>query len=290
MVHRELSESFLSVMDDLKLSSEEREMADNYFTVLRNDFTELWHDQGIELGGGQPFTVGTEGEQRNRLHIGKALTYLDEFLDSQRSHPYILKDIRVGPPQDTVYAACLKRPCLLSASLTGSLGGSAHQVRVAKDLLPMASNSSRVVDPLEYPLSHAVDANPRTYFESKQEAQVGDSFTLDLTGQVGSLLQGIETELAFLVDAATADLLNGVHVDHSPDERQWSLPVTRPSCHKLMEIYGGELTECCFRLRGDVSSARYLRITLRSLEETASWRIHEVWARTFSVKTVGDVP
>jgi len=68
-MHRELSESFLLLMEDLNFSDEERKMADNYFTILRNDFTEIWHDQGIELGGGQPFTVGTEGEQRNRLHI-----------------------------------------------------------------------------------------------------------------------------------------------------------------------------------------------------------------------------
>jgi hypothetical protein len=47
------------LIDDLKFSDEERKMADNYFTILRNDFTEIWHDQGIELGGGQPFTVGT---------------------------------------------------------------------------------------------------------------------------------------------------------------------------------------------------------------------------------------
>ena len=68
-MHRELSESFLSLMDDLKFSDKERKMADNYFTILRNDFTEIWHDRGVELGGGQPFTVGTEGERRNRLHI-----------------------------------------------------------------------------------------------------------------------------------------------------------------------------------------------------------------------------
>ena len=68
-MHRELSESFLSLIGDLKFSSEERKMADNYFTILRNDITKIWYDQGIELGGGQPFTVGTEGEQRNVLHI-----------------------------------------------------------------------------------------------------------------------------------------------------------------------------------------------------------------------------
>ena len=69
MMHRELSESFLSLINDLQFSDEERKMSDNYFTILHNDFTEIWHDQGIELGGGQPFTVGTEGEQRNMLHI-----------------------------------------------------------------------------------------------------------------------------------------------------------------------------------------------------------------------------
>lgn len=68
-MHRELSESFLSLIDELKFSDEERKMSDNYFTILRNDFTEIWHDQGIELGGGQPFTSGIEGEQRNMLHI-----------------------------------------------------------------------------------------------------------------------------------------------------------------------------------------------------------------------------
>lgn len=68
-MHRELSKLFLSLMDEMNFSSEERKMADNYFTILRNDFTEIWYDQGIEIGGGQPFSIGEEGEQRNRVHI-----------------------------------------------------------------------------------------------------------------------------------------------------------------------------------------------------------------------------
>jgi len=76
IMQRELSDSFLSLMGDLGFNNEEREMADNYFTILRNDFTEIWYDQGVELGGGQPFTVGTEGEQRNVLHIVSALCLL----------------------------------------------------------------------------------------------------------------------------------------------------------------------------------------------------------------------
>ena len=72
-MHRELSDLFLSLIGNLGFNDEERKMADNYFTILRNDFTEIWYDQGIELGGGQPFTVGTEGEQRNVLHIVSTL-------------------------------------------------------------------------------------------------------------------------------------------------------------------------------------------------------------------------
>ena len=44
---------------------------------------------------------------------------------------------------------------------------------------------------------------------------------LDLTDQIGPLIQGSRIEMAFLVDAAATDLLRGVWVDHSPDERQW---------------------------------------------------------------------
>ena len=56
-------------METLRFSEEEKKMADNYFTILHNEVAEVWLDQGMELGGGQPFTVGNEGEQRNRKHI-----------------------------------------------------------------------------------------------------------------------------------------------------------------------------------------------------------------------------
>jgi len=109
----------------------------------------------------RPFTF-TEAQFQ-----GKALGYLDQFLESARNHPYVLGGAQSNP-RDVVHAVCLKRSCLLSASLHGSLSHHAHRVGIAKDLLPMASNSSRAVEVLERPLSHAVDADPRTYFESKQ--------------------------------------------------------------------------------------------------------------------------
>lgn len=59
----------MDLMQNLRFSEEEKKMADNYFTILQNQIPEIWFDQGIELGGGEAFTVGTEGEERNRRHI-----------------------------------------------------------------------------------------------------------------------------------------------------------------------------------------------------------------------------
>lgn len=60
---------FLALLDRLNLSEGQHKMADNYFTILRNDPPERWFDSGIPLDGGQPFTVGPEGEERNNRHI-----------------------------------------------------------------------------------------------------------------------------------------------------------------------------------------------------------------------------
>ena len=71
MITRQQVLSFVSLLHDnsLSMAEEQTKMADNYFTILRNEVPEIWFDQGIELGGGQPFTVGQEGNERNRMHI-----------------------------------------------------------------------------------------------------------------------------------------------------------------------------------------------------------------------------
>lgn len=73
---------FLNLIDELQLSEEEHKMADNYFTILSNDVPERWFDHGIPLGGGQPFTVGSEGEERNNRHI---VNFLSFFLSRSSS-------------------------------------------------------------------------------------------------------------------------------------------------------------------------------------------------------------
>jgi hypothetical protein len=68
-MHRTGVVEFLALLSALNVSDEERKMADNYYTILKNRMPEIWFDQGIELGGGQPFTVGVDGNERNNRHI-----------------------------------------------------------------------------------------------------------------------------------------------------------------------------------------------------------------------------
>jgi hypothetical protein len=68
-MHHSLASEFLLLLQILKCSKEEMKMADNYFSVLRIRPLETWFDQGIELGGRQAFTVGSEGCERNKKHI-----------------------------------------------------------------------------------------------------------------------------------------------------------------------------------------------------------------------------
>ena len=69
MLHRSEAADFMDLMRTLNASDAELKMADNYYTILGNRVPEAWFDQGVELGGGQPFTVGTEGDERNNRHI-----------------------------------------------------------------------------------------------------------------------------------------------------------------------------------------------------------------------------
>lgn len=69
MIPRSRAVEFLALLQGLNATVEELRMADNYFTILSNAFLEIWFDQGVELGGGQPFTTGPEGDDRNNRHI-----------------------------------------------------------------------------------------------------------------------------------------------------------------------------------------------------------------------------
>lgn len=77
-MHRSQAEDFLSLMRYLRASSDEMKMADNYFTILSNRVPEIWLDQSFELGGGNAFTVGDDGHQRNTKHIVRTSPFVSE--------------------------------------------------------------------------------------------------------------------------------------------------------------------------------------------------------------------
>lgn len=63
---------FLELMQSLTMPDEEQKMADNYFSVFRNEPPEIWiatNPALTEIGGGQAFTAGQEGDDRNNHHI-----------------------------------------------------------------------------------------------------------------------------------------------------------------------------------------------------------------------------
>ncbi|KAJ3929749.1 MAG: hypothetical protein NXY57DRAFT_1049860 [Lentinula lateritia] len=69
IMRRRQARDFLALMQYLNVSEDEMKMADNYYALLANVYPEVWFDQGIELGGGQAFTQGAEGDERNNKHI-----------------------------------------------------------------------------------------------------------------------------------------------------------------------------------------------------------------------------
>lgn len=79
ILHRSEAIGFLQLLYRLNASVTEIKMADNYYTILSNRIPEIWFDQSIELGGGQPFTVGSEGDERNNRHMVSVMSQVREL-------------------------------------------------------------------------------------------------------------------------------------------------------------------------------------------------------------------
>ena len=111
MVRRRQAEEFLTLPKEYDLNKEEIQVADNYFTLLRNaGMPTTWFNDGVELGGGQSFTVGNEGDECNWRHIECALGLL------------LFRSVLTPPsPSGTdqfAYAACIgDRPAVLTTNI-----------------------------------------------------------------------------------------------------------------------------------------------------------------------------
>ncbi|KAF8899086.1 hypothetical protein BD779DRAFT_1486946 [Infundibulicybe gibba] len=170
MIHRSMAVDFLALLEYLKLSDEEIKMADNYFTILGNTYPETWFDQGVELGGGQAFTVGPEGDERNNQHITKATELLQSIMTCHQPPcvkpfqgsadiPYVVMENGISPPTRN-RSPCIGTLCLFETNI---------------DLLPneftfiARLGEERQEYYLSYPPSYAVDGRPETKFQSPRE-------------------------------------------------------------------------------------------------------------------------
>ncbi|KAH8120060.1 hypothetical protein DFH11DRAFT_1558066 [Phellopilus nigrolimitatus] len=173
---RSVANDFLNLLLDLEVDEEALKMADNYFTILANrpKQEEIWFDHGIELGGGQPFTVGPEGDARNDRHITQALTYLSTLVagNAASSSPYISRpnishtDVNMAP--------CRLASCLVKSNIELLPDYQRSEVRIAEDMVPEAQRQWRALGQeqtqwyMQNSLSTIVDGRSETAFHSRE--------------------------------------------------------------------------------------------------------------------------
>ncbi|OBZ79106.1 hypothetical protein A0H81_01521 [Grifola frondosa] len=250
------------------------EMADNYFTILSNRVPEIWFDQGFELGGGQAFTAGPEGDERNAKYIHKATQYLSALVHCGRSScnlpegddivvhakvPYISLDSAYSPTAWT-RAACRGSACVLETNIRLLPESISHSGEDAEDILSLVKRNletlgeARKQEYIEQPPSYAVDSVPATSFRSPRPAKMGDTFGLDSLTDISDAREWTAVEMAWLIDPDTENILNACAFEWSTDNVTWHSSPHRPVCdNTAMEIpsAGGEqrhLRECSARM------------------------------------------
>ncbi|KAG0702714.1 hypothetical protein DFH29DRAFT_776894, partial [Suillus ampliporus] len=286
---------FLALLYHLNASEDEMKMADNYFTILNNRIPEIWFDQGIELGGGQPFSVGMEGDERNKIHIIKACQYLDTLLSavrasSQEELPFIEVDtVTPASPHQIFQAPCLGASCLLQTNirlLPSDMKAEAHSTG---DIFMQESRSRRslgedAVDHyLRFPPSQAVDGRPDTAFRSPLPAQPGDFVSLDMLSRMGSAAFAVE--MALLVTRETVDILRQSLFESSADAVNWVTSTHALVCEEteLNELrdFGSapsKLQEC--KVQSQETNHRFFRMSLQvDIPSPAHWMIYDFWIR-----------
>ncbi|KAI0081076.1 hypothetical protein K474DRAFT_1588390 [Panus rudis PR-1116 ss-1] len=240
MMRRSKAVEFLELMGLLDASTEEMKMADNYFTILSNRVSEIWFDQGLELGGGEPFTVGSEGVERNNRHILRAAEYLESVIPSlmkSRSTggklPYVNLDETINVPP--IRAACRVVACMLETNIPLLPNDTVHTASSIKEILSIEKRNvdligeSSMENYLGHPPSFAVDGDRDTFFQSLQVARSGEYIQIDM---LHGLCHGIDLEIrmSFLTDAGTVDLLQNGNFQVSDDSRTWvSNRLSQPS-------------------------------------------------------------
>ncbi|KAH7923245.1 hypothetical protein BV22DRAFT_1015771 [Leucogyrophana mollusca] len=304
VLRRSRATKFLSLLQYLNVSDEEMKMADNYFTILNNRIPETWFDQGIELTGGQPFTVGSEGNDRNKRHITRAAQYLDSLLTANISSSVsALRELplvdlnfvdfnHMHPLAPLARAPCLGISCLLETNVQLLSEDTNNAGTSVKDMLSLEAQNLLLLDPgqkahyLKHPPSFAVDGRSDTAFRSPNYGRAGEYVSLDFLSIVSLLDEGTP-ELAWLVPNEMEYILAASKFEYSMDAHRWTASSKEVSCTGTLltvtDDFGAHarpLRECSVIVSGDNSthSARFFRVRLEA-DVTVPWCIYEVWLR-----------
>ncbi|KAI0094456.1 hypothetical protein BDY19DRAFT_912836 [Irpex rosettiformis] len=299
VMHRSEAMDFLKLMHQLNASEEEMKMADNYYSILSNRVPEIWFDQGVELGGGQPFTVGTEGDERNNRHILQATKYLESiiFSDPPPAESGLLESlpfVRISEDYNlqtalSVRAACRDARCLLESNIPLLPESLRHSVNSGADMLELEAYNRGLVSSatnrnyLERPPSRAIDNRLDTLFESLGDAKIGEFIQLDYFDDLLVLHPSGGLEMVWLVDINTERILRSSQITTSSAGLTRCARASQVVC-KDAQIAGESLRECIAPLQSsdlphcELGHVARLEV-VRSVQPPVPWRVHEVWVR-----------
>ncbi|KAF9225549.1 hypothetical protein BS17DRAFT_751441 [Gyrodon lividus] len=304
MIRTQRALDFVSLLhhDSLAMNREEIRMADNYFTILNNEVPEIWFDQGIELGGGQPFTIGQEGDERNRRHIESACRYLDQIIARRSGAPSNDGRVTAGlgfvNMSSSLYHHCqpinrasgLGIPFLIETnvkllpdSITSSCAAAADML--ANEQRGFESMGQNAISHYQnHPLAFAVDGIPDTAFRSPYNAKQGDYILVDLLS--AAVFNETVAELVFLVSSDNERILQKSKFECSSDGRQWLASSHQLLCRRTnmvprppLDQQSEPLIECSVQMAE--GSTRFFKATV-GVDVPLPWVIYEVWVRSTS--------
>ncbi|KAF9486571.1 hypothetical protein BDN70DRAFT_870164 [Pholiota conissans] len=283
IVKRSRVVEFISLLDHLNLLDEQHKMADNYFTILSNEIPERWFDAGIELGGGQAFTVGTEGEERNNRHIIEAAKILESIISAGDVASTSLPYVKVQPNSPLLptisRAPCHGRLCVFETSIK-LIPDEVYDISVSSisDMLVLekerlkALGEQNATEYLNFAPSNAVDGIRDTVFRSAENGKHGEYVILDLTEcHFYDRLQWV-----LEVGAHMGAILDRSVYESSEDGVNWHAWGKRADCSNALDdgLRTSRVMSCV--ISAEKIRVRYFR--MRLLEDVEyKWEFHEVY-------------
>jgi len=320
MITRSQAISFISLLRRIRVSGDEMKMADNFFTILSNQVPEIWFDHEFELGGGQPFSVGPEGEERNNRYILKATEYLDsiahcnapscspgaEAKPARSKLPYVSFEASL-PPSAWKRAVCMGSSCVLETNIRLLPEDLGHTSTSVQNMLALEKHNLQLLGDsgkqhyIDFAPSMAVDSRSDTAFISPSNAASGDIISVDMLADVSDANEWAAVEMVWLVNPDAKTILDACIFEFSSDGDIWHRTSDGLTCHDTGVEFTRDgsddaanpahLLECSVPMSSEDSKSRtfgrYFRARLQE-DRTSSWAVHEVWLRGTRRDTQGD--